>query len=250
MPATQTATPADPVTTSYVLPQPPRERAEIGRSEAVSNWRAGLRLGADAVRDVGSRLQALIECQQRFLGEMRATLGEMDESVHEETRARMKGQVRTLTEILGWAEAVQTDLAHECDRASVGQQPIDLTSIVSRVAADFSAAHGVAVQVLGATSTRWWGDLEKTVDMIDLALSIVSRRVGEGAVAIEIGENGGWQNVRVVGSGEPVQFSEPELIARFRNVARQLSVAVLPDELGSGGSSLVLRFAGAAPPAS
>lgn len=244
MTATQTKSPVESAP-SFVLPKPPRERLEVVTREPLpTSWRAGLHAGSEAVAALGARLQSLVECQERFLGEMRATLGEMDTSVHEETRARLKGQIHTLDEILDWSQAVHADLALECRRAHAGYQVIDLSSVCQLVAAEFSSNHdGAVVGVLGATTRAWCGEVGRLADLLEAALALVFCRTGgRAAIAIEVGENGGWQNVRIVGGGEPGEIDEPGLVSRFRRLARDLAVDVLSDEFGSGGTSIVLRI--------
>lgn len=243
MTAAQTKSPES--VASFVLPKPPRERGDVVTREPLpASWRAGLHAGAEAVAAFSGRLQSLVECQERFLGEMRATLAEMDTSVHEETRARLKGQVRTLTEILDWSQAVHADLAAECRRAHAGHQVVDVASICRLVAAEFPVGHdGTAVAVLGAASKSWCGCVARLADLLEAAVSLVHCRVGGRAgITIEIGENGGWLNIRVVSPGEPGEIDEPELVTRFRLLAREVSATVLSDEFGSGGTSLVVRI--------
>ena len=48
------------------------------------------------------------------------------EAVHDESRARIKSQLRTLGEIVDWTEMVHRDLVLEGRHAKAGQAPLDL----------------------------------------------------------------------------------------------------------------------------
>ena len=104
-------------TEPYVLPAPPRPVGALIIGEPGASERLSQAREAAVGRAIGERFVALLDCQQRFFGELRATLLEMDDAVADESRARMKNQIRVLGEILDWCEAVHVDLRKSPDEA-------------------------------------------------------------------------------------------------------------------------------------
>lgn len=195
---------------------------------------------SDGLRRLGSRVLSLLECQERFLEELRMSLADTDASVHEESRARIKGQLRTFGEILDWCEMVHRDLVLEGRHAKAGQAPLDLLWVVHRVAASLS---GIEVEIQGRTNRPCWGDEAALGELVRLAIELVARRSGDGhPVRVEIGEHDERLGVRVFSLGGPQQFSAPELVERFRAAVDQTGASVEPDPLGPGAPGLVVRL--------
>lgn len=219
----------------YVLPAPPRGRAEL----VVEPERAPA-AGIDALRAAGSRMQVLLECQQQFFGELQQALAEVDASVHEETRARIKRQVQQLGEILAWCEAVQQDLVRESAHAAAGHEPIDLDAAIREAAQRH--ADEAPVLVGAGTAGTWWGPRAAFAQLLDLALRVASCRAGGGSVQVEVLASEGARALRFLGLGEPRGTLPDGLVSRFRSAVEALQVEVLPDELGPGGTGLLLRL--------
>jgi hypothetical protein len=198
--------------------------------------------GPDGLRRLGSRVLALLECQERFLEELRTSLQELDASVHEESRARIKAQLRTLAEIVDWTEMVHSDLVLEGRHAKAGQAPLDLLWVVHRVAAAW-APNGPEVAIHGRTDRPCWGNEASLAELVRLAFELVALRAGEGqAIQVEIGEHGGRLGLRVFSAGGPEPIADPGLVERFRRAVERTGAAVEPDALGPGGAGLVLRL--------
>jgi hypothetical protein len=227
----------------FVLPKPPRHTAPllVGGAEAGSSPTA-LRRAADGLAAAGGRIQVLLECQDRFLGEMRAALREMDDSLHEESRARLKAKVRGLVEILDWCEAMQVDLLLEGRRASWNQQAVDLRALCDDAAHDLRGGrHGMAVEIHGDCPTRVWAELPLLGDVIRGALEVVADRIGgQGHIAVELQESADGPAVWIRGMGAPASSQDPVALERFRSSAAAAGVSVTPDALGPGGTGLML----------
>jgi hypothetical protein len=230
--------------TEFVLPKPPRHAAPllVGGAEAGGSPTA-LRRAAAGLAAAGGRIQVLLECQDRFLGEMRAALREMDDSLHEESRARLKAKVRSLVEILDWCEAVQVDLLLEGRRASWNQQLVDLRALCDDAAHDLRGARGeLAVEIHGDCPTGVWAELPLLGDVIRGAFEVVADRIGgQGQVAVELQEQDGGPSVWVRGTGAPTSAQDPVALERFRSAAAAAGVRVAPDALGPGGTGLILE---------
>jgi hypothetical protein len=243
-----TAASADP----YVLPAPPRPVGSLIIGEPGASERLSQAREAAVGRAIGERFVALLDCQQRFFGELRATLLEMDDAVADESRARMKNQIRVLGEILDWCEAVHVDLEQECRQAIAGRRPIDLLVHCELIAAEFVGGRsGVQVDVHGAAQRPWWGDPSQFSALVDAALNLVAERIGgQGSIAVEIGEGTADHRLRVFGNGEPHSLPDSDAIDRFRRAAKELGASVRPDDMGVGGAGLVLLLPAATPAAS
>jgi hypothetical protein len=187
---------------------------------------------------------ALLECQERFLAEMRTLLGDLDEMVPDESRARIKAQLRTLGEVLDWSEAVQGDLLQESRWAAAGFEPTDLVALCAEAAARHRESHPqCSVTVLGTARRPVWASVPALTALLELTLSLVSERVREGSGLIfEVGEAPDSASVRCVGAGDPVHFDDPELVGSFLRAVSWAGVRIEPDELGPGGAGLVIRL--------
>jgi hypothetical protein len=196
--------------------------------------------GSDGLRRLGSRVLSLLECQERFLEELRTSLADLDGSVHEESRARIKAQLRTLGEIVDWTEMVHRDLVLEGRHAKAGQAPLDLLWLVHRVVASLN---GPDVTIHGRTDRPCWGNEAHLGELVRLAIELVALRAGVGtAIQVEIGEHGCQLGMRVFSAGGPASFEGSQLIERFRRAVERTGASVEPDVLGPGGTGLVLRL--------
>lgn len=231
-----------PPATDFVLPPAPRARGElVVQAEAAAEVTA-LRREGQVLRRFGERIRALVDCQDRFMTELRSTLAELELAVHEESRARILNQVRVLGEVLDWCAAVQADLGVESARAAAGQQAIDLGELV-RTAAQAFAGATAGVTVLGETERPWWGSPERVFELLQTALAVVADRSGDAAgLVVELGEREASHDLRIRGTGEPRDLKRPAVAARLRSLAQELGILLVPDEQGPAGGGLVLRL--------
>lgn len=231
-------------TAGYVLPPAPRGRSPLLIEPEPIAPVAVAELAA--LRSAGSRMQALLECQQQFFSELRQALAETEAAVHEETRVRIIRQVAQLGEILDWCEAVQGDLVLESRRAAMGWQAVDLAAALRQAAERHETA--TPVLLIGQSSMPWWGRREDLDRLLTLALRVVSERIGgSGSIHVELGDSEHGHNLRVLGLGEPCPVASEQLIGSFRAAAAAARAVVSPDALGVGGSGFVLRFGAASP---
>lgn len=200
-------------------------------------------LGGDGLRRLGARLLTLLESQERLQDELRAVVEELDDSAPSGSRARIKGRVRTLREMLEWCWAVHEDLVLEGRRAKAGQTPLDLLWSVRRVADEWSKREEVQVVVPESPRRTCWGEVTSLERLIRLALDVVCRRSGgQGPILVELAELGGCTGLRILATGEARTFTAPKLVERFRASAEIAGVGVEVDPLGPGAPGLVLRL--------
>lgn len=236
-----------PAAAGFVLPKPPRPHGDLRiDTHATGERPALLRRVAAALPLAGARWLQLLECQDLFLAELRAALRAMDETVGEESRARMKARLRGIGEVLDWCETVQADLQLEGRRAAAGEQVVELRGLCDDVAHDLAAGTAsvpVPVEVHGCASSALWGLPVALANAVTLAVEVAAERIGgQGSVAIEVEEDDLGPHLRVRGLGDPIAQPKAMLVDRFRQAAAAASVAVLPDALGAGGTGMVLRF--------
>lgn len=199
-------------------------------------------LGSDALVRFGARMLDMLECQAHFQDELRATLTEMSDSVRDESRARMQGQLRTLGAVLDWCEELSADLLLLGRRAKAGQYPVDLAWLANHVAIGFAERHETPVEVRGSCAPCWGAEAVLAA-LLEAALEVVLRRVGgEGPIALELGRFDGRPGVQVRAVGEPHPFSAPRLVARLRSAAEAAAAVVESDPLGPGSVGMVLRL--------
>lgn len=236
VPQTIQTTPA-----GYVLPAPPRGRATLLVSRPGAEADDALELAA--LRATGNRMQVLIECQQQFFAELRAVLAEVDGGVHDEPRARIKRQVAQVGEILDWCDRVQDDLLAESQRAAAGCEPVDLAAALQEAAAGGREELLPTIHVAGQAPTPWWGSRRQLAQALHLALQVVAARIGgAGALQLELCERDAEHTIRVLGLGEPREFADAAMGRDFRAAVEAVGITVSPDELGAGGSGLLLHL--------
>ena len=195
--------------------------------------------GATVARGLGERFLALADCQQQFLGELRARLEALDTAITDASRAQLKGAIREVSAVLDWCDSVQLDLQTEARRAAAGQEPADLAALCRDVAG--SLGGGGDIDVVDQGAGHWWGDAAALRDAIRHALTLVAERTsGAGSRRLEVGSTDGAPWVRVWSSGEPGDSLEVDSVRRFRLAVGRLGVRVVPDSLGPGGAGLVL----------
>lgn len=233
----------DPVaapTPSYVLPGPRRAASDV--IVVPPSGAQGFERGGAVARALGERFLALAECQQQFLAELRQRLETLDAGIAENSRAQLKGGLRSVLEVLDWCDAVQVDFAAESGRAANGLEPVDLADICRLVAAE-PTSHDGETKVTGVAALPWWADAARLAAAVRHGLQLVSERIGgNGFREIEIGEGDGGAWIRIAGYGEPGDGVEPATVQAFRAAATALPARVAPDALGPGAASLVLHL--------
>jgi len=224
----------------YVLPQ--RRRGPSSLVVSATGPLAQRLREAEVARSLGERSMALLECQERFLGELRSSLEEFENDLGEATAAQLQGRVRSALSVLDWCDAVQDDLRQESQLASRGLQPIDLLGFC-RDAAGVAAASGLTVDVYGERDQPWWGDAALLGEAVEAAVALVRARAGDGAtIVLEIQDRGAEAALRIAGLGGPAEEVDADLIDRFRGATARLGGRVTPDALGPGGAGLVLQL--------
>lgn len=226
-----------PKKAGYVLPKPGRQARDfIATPPRGPRYREG-----EVARTLGARTLALLECQERFLGELRDSLVEFEADLGEATRARLQGRVRTALSVLDWCDAVHGDLHQETQWAVRGLQPIDLLSFCRGAAGE--AAHEGDVTVRGERERAWWGDSALLADAVAAAIELVrARATASPSISIEILGTGDAAGLRFAGLGEPSTEVDPGCIERFRSAANRLGGRVVPDVQGPAGTGLVLEL--------
>lgn len=231
---------AAPPASPYVLPGPKRAGADV--IVVPTTGGGGFARGGRVAHELGERFLAMAECQQQFLGELRARLEALDAAIAEDARARLKGALRGAMDVLDWCDAVQVDLAAECQWAAAGREPIDLGDLCRSVAVEPSS-HAGPVHVIGEAQRLWWGHAAALVDAVRSGLQVVSERVGGiGPRQIEIGEDEAGPWLRIAGYGEPGDGVESGSVLGFRHAVEAVRGRVVPDALGPGGAGFVLHL--------
>ena len=224
----------------YVLPAPPRgSRDQLITTPLEPAPVPGL--SESVAQAIGARLQLRAESMQQLLAELRERLARLESGVEEDTRAQLQGAARGLSEVVGWCDAVQEDLAAEVGRARSGQAPLDLAALCEQVAAAAGPGRSIAVEAAGPA---WiWGHRSRIRQLVDLALEVVWMRAGErGLRSVSVRGDDDELVVRIRSAAEPRGAVDPDLVDDFRRAADRCDVSVAPDGLGLGVAGLVLRF--------
>ncbi|MCR9245310.1 MAG: hypothetical protein NXI31_09780 [bacterium] len=235
VPAATNAPAADP---GYVLPKP----GQPGQLVLPGGSGSGLRRYREAAvaSAIGDRVGALLECQQRFLGELRSSLQEVEDGVAEAGRARLQAQIKSALSVLEWCDAVQRDLTNECDWAAQGLQPLDLVAYCDDVASEWSASERT-VHVSGQVDRPWWGDAGRFAEAFEAGLALVAERSQDaGTLTVEVEVRRDVARVRIAAAGEPTTDLDPAVVRTFRQAAERLGALIQPDQHGPGGCGLVL----------
>jgi hypothetical protein len=229
----------------FVLPQPPRARATLVFG-AEHTPHALLQRAADGLPVTGRRLQVLLECQEMFFAELRATLGEARAALDAGARQRSSERLATMVEILDWCEASQRDLLAESKHAAEGEQVIDLQLLCDDIVHELRGAKpGIAVHVHGGSSHAVFGRVLLVGEVVRRAIEAVAARVGgEGHVTVTILDETAGPSLWIRASGQPAQTVDAVALERFRDAAMGAGVAILPDATGPNSAGLVLRLPG------
>lgn len=201
---------------------------------------------AEARAGVAERFLDLLECQERFLAELRQSLGELGEAVHGDSRVRLLRHCHTLGEILDWAETVQADLRREAEQAREGRCPSDVAVLLREIAAEIEAEDpAVRIQVAETSAkTLTWAEPRLVRRGLRSAVLAVLER-GSGGVAAEVGHEAGRVRLHLLGLGEPKPLQDKGLVEEVRDLLGVRHGAVLqPGPSGSGGTGLVILLPG------
>lgn len=230
--------PADEI--DFVLPSP-RGRGPTRLPEGT----AVLRRERDSLREAGARVCSLLECQDLFLDELRTLLRGLDETLHEDSKARIKAQLRSADELLGWCEAVQLDLQAESRRARDGQPPIDLLGLCEDAVLDLGdQGAAVAVAVRGTPSTMCCGDAEAIGRAVQLAILLAAAQSGSRALRLDVGECGAGPEIRVDGLAEALAGCSDERAVALRDAVAAAGMYFAAGSQESGGIAMVLSSKG------
>ncbi|MBX3463391.1 MAG: hypothetical protein KF830_09480 [Planctomycetes bacterium] len=224
---------------SYVLPAPRRVAEVVVVPPPAGHASGGQGTG---IRGVGDRFLAFAECQQQFLAEMRDRLQKLDAAIAEDSRARLKGALRGVLDVLEWCDAVQGDLATECRWAADGLEPVDVVELCGAVASE-PGAHAGAIDVSGHAGRPWWGERCRLAAALRAGLTLVSERTGGcGLRVLEVTEDEAGHQLRIAGLGEPGDGVDAATVAAFRRAVEALGARVVPDQLGPGSAGFVLHL--------
>lgn len=230
--------PADEI--DFVLPSPHgRDPARLQEGAAV------LRRERDSLRDAGARVCSLLECQDLFLAELRALLRGLDETLHEDSKARIKAQLRSADELLGWCEAVQLDLQIESRRARDGQPPIDLLDLCADAVLDLrDQGSAVAVDVRGTPATMCCGDVEAIGRAVQQAILLAAAHSGSRTLRLEVGKRGAGPEIRVEGLAESLDGGSDERAVALRDAMAAAGMYFAAGSQESGGIAMILPSKG------
>jgi hypothetical protein len=233
------------IESEFVLPQPPRPRATLVFG-AEHTPHALLQRAAAGLPVTGRRLQVLLECQEMFFAEMRATLGEARAALDAGARQRSSERLATLAEILDWCEASQRDLLSETRHAAMGEQVIDLQLLCDDVVHELRGSKpGIEVHVHGGSSHAVFGDVMLVGEVVRRGIDAVAARIGgEGHVTVTILDEAAGPSLWIRASGEPRRTMDAVALERFRDAAADAGVAILPDATGPNSAGLILRLPG------
>jgi len=228
----------------YVLPVPAplRQSGEVVVVAPRRDAEFSFHRGAETAKGLGERFSTLAEHQQLLLGELRDRLMKLDAEVAESSRAQLKGALREVLTVLDWVDVAEDDLLRESRLAHLGAEPIDVAALCLEVA-DNVALPDQPIYVAGEMHAPWWGDAAALAGLVREALALVAERTnGLGTRRIEVREESHLLRIAIRSTGDPADGIEASSVARFRRACEQLGAVVRPDELGFGGSGLVLEL--------
>jgi len=229
-----TAAPAD-ADTPLPCPRMPMTPAQLGRRREIG-----------ALTEVGQRLAALLGCLDLFEDETAAALDELDESIQDQSRARLKNRVGVLRDIRAWAAQVTDDLRAEAQAAATGRRMCDSEELCDEVAGQVRARFP-AIRIRRVPSAGHRLCRGRSADLAEaffLALVLVAHRIGgAGVIQIEITAGEQFLVHRILGLGEPRRIRAPELVERFRElVVDRHGGRIQPDLHGPDGTGLTIEL--------
>lgn len=183
-----------------------------------------------------------MECLTRFHEDLAHGVSDLSDAVVDGSRAALKSKVNVLGEILEWTGAVSEELGGEARRALAGESRTDTEDLLRILGREIEEEQpGVRVTVSGNPLQRCWGRPQVLKELFRLGLNLTRLRMGgAGAITMEIGEEGGIIHHRILGLGEPARLEEPEAMARFLNMVREVGATVRPDSLGPYGTGMIV----------
>ena len=195
-----------------------------------------------ALEELGGQLLSLLECLTRFHEDLAHGVSDLSDAVVDGSRAALKSKVNVLGEILEWTGAVSEELGVEAQRALAGESRTDTGDLLRILGREIEEEQpGVRVTVSGNPLQRCWGRPQALKELFRLGLHLARLRMGgAGASTVEIGEEGGIIHHRILGLGEPARLEEPEAMARFSNMVREVGATVRPDSLGPYGTGMIV----------
>lgn len=231
-----------PTAADYVLPARPRGNGEIVVVPTSVDRLSALRRGGEVARTIGARVAVLAEGQRLFLDEVHERLAALDGAIADSSRAQLKGAVRELVAVLGWCDAVQTDLVREAEAAARGAEPIDVATLAEEVVVP---ALGLdrPVLVRGHGAGSYLGEAVLVADLLQRGIELLAERAqGPGAIAVEVVHTGLALRLRFDAVGEPSDGLDPATVRRFRHAVDALAGVVLPGELGTGANACLVEL--------
>src|SRR5688572_23210916 len=133
----------------------------------------------DVLAQANKRVVPLLACLERFLDEARVAWKELDASIEEAPRARLRNQSTSLREILEWAGAVTEDLRREASGTEAGLRTVDTRGLLFEMAGQIETLFpGVRVQLLPGGSSHCIGRAAELAEAFYLALALTAQRIG------------------------------------------------------------------------
>jgi hypothetical protein len=199
----------------------------------------------DVLAQANQRVVPLLACLERFLDEASVAWKELDDSIEEAPRARLRNQSHTLREILDWAGAVADDLRRESAGIESGRRTIDTRNLLFEMAGQIETLFpAVRVQLLPGGASHCIGRAAELAEAFYLALALTAQRIGgKGTIAIEIDEARDHLVHRIWGQGQVCEIEARESIERFRNlVVDRHHGRITPDVLGPHAAGMTIHL--------
>ena len=222
-----------------MLPKPPRQRSDLVVGREPGGGNAMMRRQVVALPAAGTRLVALLGCQDRFLAELRVVLGELRSAA---ATAAGSSSLATANQVIDWCEAVQSDLMLEATRAAVGHQAVDLLDLCHDVQHDLGLGRAEPpVQVHGHARQTVWGSVPALERLLRLGLQLVAQHTGQqGGLFLEVGDGPRGPQIRIRAAAASAGPLDPEDVACFCELAEEAGVDVHPDDEGGAVAGMLL----------
>ena len=198
------------------------------------------------LEEAGSRLLPLLGCLDRFAEESKSVIDALDEEVTDQTRARLRNRIATLSEIQEWTKAVMADMSVQANTLAEGRCLVDTVEICEDMARQIEARFP-SVRVLpfrGDLRPRCIGRAADLAEAFYLAMGLVAQRIGGcGRIHLEIHQADGFIVHRIAGDGEPRQIQAAAWVERFRELVVGIHGGkIQPDLTGVGGTGISLEL--------
>lgn len=195
--------------------------------------------------DVGRRFEALVDCLDGFNDEIMDFVTELEESAVEAPRARIRGGVRRIREVLAWTREVAIELRAESEHACEGKRRCDAFEL-AREAGMHAESFFPRIRVhceLDGSAPRVAARSAELVEALFLGFVLTAHRIGGvGVIQVSCSIHHDQCVVSITGVGEPRSVHAADLVERFRQIVQGHGGAVSPSAHGAAGTGLELRL--------